>query len=159
MDEYCYHLTPHTWLNPHRSWLGWGNYDVNVIMYALQREGCEAIWFDRRRDPSCLDFEGIFGFILNVGRGMSVANIPLPIVRTRHWVALRSIDGVYYDLDSKLMRPRYLGDDMQFLNFLRDQLMPDNEDELLVVVPQSQVQQQLWLKPEYRDQNSKSSEE
>lgn len=151
MDEYCYHLTPHAWLNPHRSWLGWGNYDVNVIMYALQREGFEAIWFDRRRDPSCLDFNQIFGFILNVGTGMSVANIPIPIVRTRHWVALRSIDGAYYDLDSKLIRPRYLGSDMQFLNFLRDQLMPDNDDELLVVVPQSQVQQQLWLKPEHRD--------
>lgn len=90
---------------------------------------------------------------------MRVAHIPFPIVRSRHWVALRCIDDVYYDLDSKLMRPRYLGNDMQFLNFLRDQLMPDNENELLVVVPQWQVQQQLWLKPEYRDQDSKSSEE
>jgi len=28
LDAYCYELTPRNWLNPHRSWLGWGNYDV-----------------------------------------------------------------------------------------------------------------------------------
>lgn len=151
LDEYCNQLTPNVWLNPHRSWLGWGNYDVNVMMYALQCEGCEAIWFDRRRDPNCLQLDAIIGFILNVDCAMSVANIPIPIMRTRHWVALRAIDGVYYDLDSKLLQPRYLGNELQFLNFLRDQLMPtDNGDELLVIVPQSNVQEQLWLKWEYR---------
>ena len=35
--------------NPHRSLLGLGDYDVNVLMYALQQKGLAAIWFDRRK--------------------------------------------------------------------------------------------------------------
>lgn len=29
--------------------LGLGNYDINVIMAALQKKGCEAVWFDKRK--------------------------------------------------------------------------------------------------------------
>lgn len=36
-------------MNPHRSMLGIGNYDVNVIMAALQTKDLEAIWFDQRK--------------------------------------------------------------------------------------------------------------
>jgi len=28
--------------------LGLGNYDVNVLMVALQLRDCEAVWFDKR---------------------------------------------------------------------------------------------------------------
>lgn len=35
--------------NPHRSLLGLGNYDVNVLIYALQQKGLTAIWFDKRK--------------------------------------------------------------------------------------------------------------
>ncbi|XP_070079285.1 josephin-2 isoform X4 [Equus caballus] len=45
-------LSPDSRLNPHRSLLGTGNYDVNVIMAALQGLGLAAVWWDRRRwDP------------------------------------------------------------------------------------------------------------
>lgn len=37
------------WINPHKSLLGLGNYDINVIMAALQLRGREAVWFDKRR--------------------------------------------------------------------------------------------------------------
>lgn len=36
-------------MNPHKSSLGLGNYDINVIMKALQTKGLEAVWFDKRR--------------------------------------------------------------------------------------------------------------
>lgn len=42
-------LAPDARWNPHRSFLGTGNYDVNVIMAALQSVGLEAIWWDKRR--------------------------------------------------------------------------------------------------------------
>lgn len=42
-------LAPDSRLNPHRSLLGTGNYDVNVIMAALQGQGLAAVWWDRRR--------------------------------------------------------------------------------------------------------------
>lgn len=49
LDEICRHLSPSDWINPHRSILGLGNYDINVIMTALQRKGCDAVWFDKRK--------------------------------------------------------------------------------------------------------------
>lgn len=49
LDQICYSLSPDVWINPHKSLLGLGNYDINVIMAALQRKGREAVWFDKRR--------------------------------------------------------------------------------------------------------------
>jgi len=42
-------LSPDAWINPHRSLLGIGNYDINVIMVALQSRGYETVWFDKRK--------------------------------------------------------------------------------------------------------------
>lgn len=36
-------------VNPHRSVFGTGNYDVNVIMAALQSRELAAVWWDKRR--------------------------------------------------------------------------------------------------------------
>lgn len=49
LDEICKTLSPNEWVNPHRSFLGFGNYDINVIMTALQKKGCDAVWFDKRK--------------------------------------------------------------------------------------------------------------
>lgn len=49
LDAICYSLSPNVWINPHKSLLGLGNYDINVIMAALQRKGYEAVWFDKRK--------------------------------------------------------------------------------------------------------------
>lgn len=49
LDDICRQLSPNDWINPHKSILGLGNYDINVIMTALQIKGCEAIWFDKRK--------------------------------------------------------------------------------------------------------------
>ncbi|XP_016986999.1 josephin-like protein [Drosophila rhopaloa] len=156
LDDYCTTLTPRNWLNPHRSWIGWGNYDVNVIMYALQQRNCETVWFDRRRDPHCLNLSAIFGFILNVPVQMSLGYyVPLPF-QMRHWLALRRIDGRYYNLDSKLREPRSLGSEEEFLDFLGSQLRMDQEPELFLILneeedPTAQKNQQRWLLPHFRD--------
>lgn len=49
LDEICRSLSPDEWINPHRSVLGLGNYDVNVILSAVQQKGYEAVWFDKRK--------------------------------------------------------------------------------------------------------------
>ena len=36
LDDLCLQLTPNSWINPHRSIFGLGNYDVNVVMAAVQ---------------------------------------------------------------------------------------------------------------------------
>ncbi|PSN44493.1 Josephin-like protein [Blattella germanica] len=87
LDEICYSLSPNVWINPHKSLLGLGNYDINVIMAALQRKGYEAIWFDKRKDPKCLNLDNIYGFILNVPSDYKLGFVLLPL-RRRHWVAI-----------------------------------------------------------------------
>lgn len=42
-------MAPEDFINPHRSILGRGNYNINVIMKAAQLKGHEVIWFDKRR--------------------------------------------------------------------------------------------------------------
>ncbi|SPP86671.1 blast:Josephin-like protein [Drosophila guanche] len=172
LDEYCYSLTPRSWLNPHRSWFGWGNYDVNVIMYALQQHHCETVWFDKRRDPKCLNLDQIMGFILNV-RSPLTQLLPPPF-RMRHWLALRCINGRYYNLDSKLRQPTCLGNEANFLNYLREQLRPHTDQELFIVMTNDPTKRdegddattsadseqmrvnakdndQRWLKPQFRN--------
>ena len=49
LDEICFSLAPENWVNPHKSILGTGNYDVNVIMAALNAKQYAMIWFDKRK--------------------------------------------------------------------------------------------------------------
>ncbi|XP_077887682.1 josephin-2 isoform X1 [Ictidomys tridecemlineatus] len=109
-DEICKRLAPDSRLNPHRSLLGTGNYDVNVIMAALQGLGLAAVWWDRRRPLSQLALPQVLGLILNLPSPVSLGLLSLPL-RRRHWVALRQVDGVYYNLDSKLRAPEALGNE------------------------------------------------
>ncbi|KAI4460404.1 josephin 1 2 [Holotrichia oblita] len=108
LDSICYSLSPDVWINPHKSILGLGNYDINVLMKALQSRGYEVIWFDKRKDPNCINLRNIFGFILNVPSEYKVSFITLPL-RRRHWIAIRQINGNYYNLDSKLDSPCIIG--------------------------------------------------
>ena len=60
MDKICQELAPnHTWCNPHCNPLGLGNYDVNVMMVALQQKNLELVWFDRRNSVRQLNLDAI----------------------------------------------------------------------------------------------------
>uniref|UniRef100_A0A023FCU3 Josephin-2 n=2 Tax=Triatoma infestans TaxID=30076 RepID=A0A023FCU3_TRIIF len=146
LDEICQSLSPHVWINPHKSLLGLGNYDVNVIMAALQRKGCEAIWFDKRKSPDCLQLSHIRGFILNVPSDYRLGFVLLPL-RKRHWIAIRKIAGVYYNLDSKLDAPNVIGQETELKSYLREQL-DSKEKELFIVVSKHVEETHLW---EYED--------
>ena len=62
------------------------------------------------RPLSQLALPQVLGLILNLPSPMSLGLLSLPL-RRRHWVALRQVDGVYYNLDSKLRAPEALGDE------------------------------------------------
>lgn len=62
------------------------------------------------RPLSQLALPQVLGLILNLPSPMSLGLLSLPL-RRRHWVALRQVDGVYYNLDSKLRAPEVLGDE------------------------------------------------
>ncbi|KPJ00152.1 Josephin-like protein [Papilio xuthus] len=143
LDSICSRLSPNVWINPHRSMLGLGNYDINVIMAALQKKGCEAVWFDKRKDPGCLDLSNICGFILNVPSDYKLGFVMLPL-RRRHWITISQIQGNFYNLDSKLDTPTLIGRSTDLIAYLKEQLQC-KEKELFVVVSKEVEEKQLWM--------------
>ncbi|KAK3602397.1 hypothetical protein CHS0354_030118 [Potamilus streckersoni] len=143
LDEICIRLSPDTLINPHRSILGLGNYDVNVIMAALQLKGLSCVWFDKRRDVNFLDLSNIKGFIINIPCGLRLGFLKLPVKR-KHWFGIREIDGVYYNLDSKFSTPSEIGNKSEFLKFLQQQLKGGNGELLLVVNPNVEQESSWW---------------
>ena len=85
-------------------WPVLGNYDVNVLMLALQQRGYDVRWWDRRRSSaeqlrSAAESDTTLGLICNERRAI------LGVIPSRHWLAVRRVDGVWYDLDSRLPAP------------------------------------------------------
>uniref|UniRef100_A0A3Q2ZY19 Josephin-1 n=1 Tax=Kryptolebias marmoratus TaxID=37003 RepID=A0A3Q2ZY19_KRYMA len=136
-------LSPSTMVTPHKkSMLGNGNYDVNVIMAALQTRGFEAVWWDKRRDVGSIELSNVEGFILNVPSNLRWGPLRLPLKR-QHWIGVREVGGVYYNLDSKLRNPQPIGSSDELRKFLRQQLRGKN-CELLLVVSEEVEAHQTW---------------
>ncbi|CAA7038063.1 unnamed protein product [Microthlaspi erraticum] len=78
-------------LKPHHNTLT-GNYDVNVMIAALEGKGKSVGWHDKRNGASSIDLDSdtLMGIVLN---------IPVKryggLWRGRHWVVMRKIDGVW----------------------------------------------------------------
>lgn len=134
LDELCVELSPQEFLNPHRSILGRGNYNINVIMKAVQLNGYEALWFDKRRPITILNFINVKGFILNVPSDYKLAGIlSLPWER-KHWIAVTKINDVYFNLDSKLEKPEIIGNQEQLIAYLEN-LIKSKDKELFIIIP------------------------
>ncbi|XP_055949976.1 josephin-1-like isoform X2 [Argiope bruennichi] len=142
LDNICHSLSPDNLVNPHKSLLGLGNYDVNVLMAALQIKGYEAMWFDKRKDPSNIDFSKICGLILNIPSEMKF--LPLRLNR-KHWIAVKEIDGTFYNLDSKLESPVAIGKAPDLVTYLREQIR-GKDREIFLVVDQNLDRNSLWKK-------------
>ncbi|KAM8836359.1 josephin-1 [Spinachia spinachia] len=143
LQEIFQRLSPGTLVTPHKkSMLGNGNYDVNVIMAALQTRGFEAVWWDKRRDVTSIELSNVTGFILNVPSNLRWGPLRLPLKR-QHWIGVREVGGVYYNLDSKLRGPQPIGSSDELRKFLRQQLRGKN-CELLLVVSEQVEAQQAW---------------
>lgn len=135
MDEISVNLSPEYYVNPHRSVLGLGNYDVNVIMAALQAHGMNLIWYDKRKEISLesLEISTTFGYILNIPSSeYTFGFVTLPI-KSRHWISIRRLhDGKFYNLDSKLDRPKCIGGDDDLVRYLQTE-MKSNDKEIFLV--------------------------
>ncbi|XP_014809526.1 PREDICTED: uncharacterized protein LOC106894983 [Calidris pugnax] len=145
-NDICKRLAPDARLNPHRSLLGTGNYDVNVIMAALQGLGLAAVWWDKRRSLERLALGEILGFILNVPSNISLGFLELPFHR-QHWLAVRQLHGTYFNLDSKLPAPVAIGGEEELRTFLRD-VLSRGLCEVFLVVPRAVEESGAWLSPE-----------
>lgn len=83
-------LSPSSWLNPHKSIWGTGNFDVNVLLSTLKRHGYESDYFDNRNDIldviKLLQNPQTVGLICNI-QSLSFWGQSL----TRHWFAIRKV--------------------------------------------------------------------
>ncbi|NXQ51521.1 JOS2 protein, partial [Anthoscopus minutus] len=111
-DGICQRLAPRARPNPHRSPLGTGNYDINVVMAALATLGLAAVWWDKRRSLERLHLPHILGFLLNVPSPVTLGTLALPLARP-HWLGVRRLGATFYNLDSKLASPAAIGAEPQ----------------------------------------------
>ncbi|KAB0377642.1 hypothetical protein FD755_012086 [Muntiacus reevesi] len=117
-----------------KSMLGNGNYDVNVILAALQTKGYEAVWWDKRRDVGATALTNVMGFIMNPPSSLCWGPLKLPLKRQR-CICVREVGGAYDNLDSKLKMPEWTGGESELRKFLKHHLRGKN-CELLLVVPE-----------------------
>lgn len=101
-------------------------------------------FFSIARNPSCIDTSQIIGFILNVPNDYKLGFIVLPFKR-RHWIAVRKINNIYWNLDSKLNAPEQIGDDNELQSYLINQLK-SNDKELFVIVQSEIEKTKNWLR-------------
>ena len=150
LDAICTRLSPNTWINPHKSIIGLGNYDVNILMTGLQDWGYKTIWFDKRKSVETIQFENVYGFILNVPSNYKVFGVmPIPY-NNKHWLTIKHFKNKgYYNLDSNLSKPLHIGEKQELIELLRTELS-SSEKELLLVVEEETKATQLWveLQPE-----------
>nr|CAG4652297.1 EOG090X0HOM [Triops cancriformis] len=135
LDELSNQLAHSSFINPHRSFLGLGNYDVNVLMLAVQQKGCEMSWFDKRRGPKDIDLRKVTGLILNVPCKPFLGLLTLPWERN-HWLTLKYVQGSYYNLDSKLSGPEIIGGPEELCALMEFHLQ-QKDHELFVVGKQN----------------------
>lgn len=90
MDSLCATLAPKAMINPHKHILG-GDYDVNVLMLALEVECYSSKWHDRR-NPFVItprkDGMELVGFLINRYREETLLHKVLRI-SPRHWMAVK----------------------------------------------------------------------
>jgi len=119
---------------------------VNVMMFALQNKDMQALWFDKRKSLNSIRPSAALGFILNVPSSSRMSSwLPSAIVSLKHWIAIRKIgtDELYFNLDSHLEEPQFIGNEQDLLTFLGSELASDNR-ELLIVVDNKTTETELW---------------
>ena len=108
------------------------------------------------RDPSILNLEAIFGFILNIPNEndlwKSIAT--LFTASKRHWITLKAVNSLFYNLDSKLKEPALIGTAHHLVTYLRRSLTAENNVEVFVIVSKDVAQDGSWM----RQQQSSTSE-
>lgn len=123
LDEICYTLNGSRWFNPHRSFFGLGNYDVNVLMSVLDKYDFQVAWFDSRMPVERIRFENLHAVIANVP-----TKSYLPLWRGRHWYTiLRQDNGKFINLDSKLSQPEEIPNIFEHCRNLLNKLGEENQ--------------------------------
>lgn len=60
------------------------------------------------RDVNAIALSNVMGFIMNLPSSLCWGPLKLPLKR-QHWICVREVGGTYYNLDSKLKVPEWIG--------------------------------------------------
>ncbi|CAH0479432.1 unnamed protein product [Peronospora belbahrii] len=130
-------LIPWVW-NPHKAPLGLGNYDVNALTLALQQKGYVMQWVDKRKrvDDNVIMFDKVEGILCNVMMTTMFSSLWIQ----RHWFAIRKIQDVCYNLDSKFSAPVPFENESECYRFLQE-LVDTGECELFLILKECKTTQ------------------
>jgi len=130
LDEICETFDQSVWFNIHRSMLGLGNYDVNILFRALECRGLQGVWFDKRLSAKEINHDAVHSYVFNVPSDFYF----IPFLRNgRHWFAVKKFGTQFYNLDSKLPEPVPINDFTLFTN----ELLARNDELILVCKPEN----------------------
>ncbi|GMH07372.1 hypothetical protein Nepgr_009212 [Nepenthes gracilis] len=115
---------------PHHNLLT-GNYDVNVLIAALETKAKSIVWHDRRNSASTIDLDGSENTLMGIMLNVTVRRFG-GLWKGRHWVTLRKIGGVWYNLDSDFRGPQSFKDTKEVREFL-DSVIFSGGEVLLVM--------------------------
>lgn len=102
------------WIHPHRSLFGLGNYDVNVLMCAIESAGYDVQWLPENTNFRDLvqKHDALVGFLVNVsGNWQPPWPLNFLIPERRHWLAVSRYPEQFYIVDSNLRSPSRLDDE------------------------------------------------
>lgn len=98
-----------------------GNYDINVLIAALEAKGKKVVWHDRRNGASTIDFDGTENELMGIVLNVRVRKL-LGLWKGRHWFTLRRIGGIWYNLDSDFSAPYSFKDTEEVKDFLDENI-------------------------------------
>lgn len=92
------------------------------------------------RDVSSIALPNVMGFILNVPSNLRWGPLRLPLKR-QHWIGVREVGGVYYNLDSKLRNPHLIGnaDELRYFETTHTTSVCDLNDDYFRYFEQSRL--------------------
>ena len=103
---------------------------MNAIIKALETKDMEVIWFDKRKEitEESIEINRAFGYIMNIPSDYTFFRIVTLPINSRHWVSLRKLsDENYYNLDSKLDKPKSIGSNENFIEYLKKEMSSNSE--------------------------------
>jgi hypothetical protein len=100
-------------VNQHRAWSGLGDYDLNVILYALSTRGLDGTFHDSRQSISRVSLEGVVGLLVNGAGEIRSINA---FGSGNHWYTIRLVGSTWWDLNSLNRGPRRFLDTGEMLN-------------------------------------------
>lgn len=99
------------WSHPHRSVLGIGDYDVNVLMCALEKTGLRAEWLSKKVALQSVieSTDDLKGFLVNVPSKLPsfLQSAEYFLGERRHWIAVTRYSSHFYLVDSKFAPTRF----------------------------------------------------